>query len=124
MKTKLTKAEKRLQKVKEFLGTLNCEDIDLPYFADEDVNSFDELRDKIEDNRGFDVEIIYYSNAIEYLKNNDASLRESLGLAAEMGFTPDNLSSEILAGLLATQNARKQFNELENEITEFFDSLK
>lgn len=123
MKTKLTKAQKRLQKVKEFLGTLNCEHIDLPYFTDEDTNSFDDLRDAIESGNGFNVEVIYYSRAIEYLKENDASLKESLGLAAEMGFTPENLSSEILASLLATQNARQQFEELESEITNFFESL-
>jgi hypothetical protein len=42
-------------------------------------------------------EIIYYSKAVNYLLENDASLRESLGLANDLGFTLDNLNSETLA---------------------------
>ena len=56
----------------------------------------------------FDVEIIYYSKAIEYLKEHDASLNESLEIAAEMGFTLENLNSETLASLHAS---RKKFND-------------
>src|SRR3990167_9667183 len=107
----------RLNKIKEFLGTLKSE-IDLPYFADEDQQNFDDLRDAIEDGNGFDIEIIYYSVAIEYLKNNDASLRESLGIASDIGCEVKNLSSETLASLLASQNSRSEFEELESEINE------
>jgi len=42
-------------------------------------------------------EIIYYSKAVNYLLENDASLRESLDLANDLGFTLDNLNSETLA---------------------------
>lgn len=112
----------RLEKMQEFYSTLNCE-IDLPYFADESHESFDDLRDAIEDGGGFDVEIIYYSRAMEYLTNCDNSLCESLAIAQEMGYEPKDLSSEVLASLLASQHAREEFEELEGEISTFFDEL-
>ena len=114
----------RVQKILNELNESNCTEIDLQYFMSEDVNSFDELREAIDDGGGFDVEITYYSRAIEYLQRNDASLLESLGLASEMGFTLDNLSSEVLASLLATQNERQEFESLESELTDLFDTIE
>ena len=112
----------RLIKMNKFYNSLKTE-TSLQDFSDADHNSFDDLRNSIEENNGFDIEIIYYSRAMEYLKDNDNSLRESLQLADELGYEPKNLSSEILASLLASQNARSEFEKLENEITSFFDEL-
>jgi uncharacterized coiled-coil DUF342 family protein len=114
--------DERLDKIKEFLSTLKSE-IDLPYFANADHRNFDDLRESIQDGNGFDIEIIYYSNAIKYLSENDPSLRESLRLAHEMGYETDKLNSEILASILASENAREDFNELETEINDFFEEL-
>ena len=114
----------RVQKIEEFLKNLNTEINILDYVDTETVNSFEDVRDQIEDSNGFDIEIIYYANAIEYLSNNDPSFRESLSIAEEMGFTPGNLNSETLACLLASQNARNEFDSLESEITDFFDELE
>lgn len=116
--------ETKLEKIKSFLSTLNVKNVDLACFATGGTNSFDELRDELEDQGAFDIEIIYYSTAIEYLRDNDSSLKESLGLAHEMGYVADNLSSEILASLLASQNARNDFDELESEIETFFEELE
>lgn len=112
----------RIEKMKEFYSTLKSE-IDLPYFADEQHESFEDLEEAIQDGNGFDVEIIYYSTAIEYLSKNDNSLRESLQLAADMGYTADKLNSEILASLLASENSREEFSELKSEIEQFFEEL-
>lgn len=112
----------RLKKIKAFLSTLSSE-IDLPYFAEDDNGNFDDLYQSIEDGGGFDVEIIYYSNAMEYLSRNDNSLRESLEIAADMGYELKNLNSELLASLLASQNSRSEFSELRGEIDEFFETL-
>ena len=112
----------QLTKFKEFLRTLTSE-IDLPYFASEDTTTFEELREAIEDGSGFDIEIIYYSRAMEYLTQNDNSLNESLNIAAEMCYEPQNLNSEILASLLASRNARNEFEELKTEITNFLEEL-
>jgi len=113
----------QLEKFKEFLSKLDIENLDLPYFASEDTNTFDELRDSIEDGGGFQVEIIYYTTAMKYLTENDNSLRESLEIAANMGFELKNLNSEILASLLASEHVRQDFYEYENEITSFLEEL-
>jgi hypothetical protein len=117
-----TETATKLDRLKTFLGTLKSE-IDLPYFADEDTQTFEDLRGAIDNGGGFDIEIIYYSRAIEYLKENDSSLRESLSIAAELGYEVSNLNSEVLASLLASQNARSEFEELESEISTFLDEL-
>ena len=111
------------EKLRDFLNSLDCE-IDLAYFADSSqIETFDDLEQAIEDGNGFDVEIIYYSNAMKYLSENDASLKESLEIANDLGYEPKNLNSEILASLLASQNAREQFYELQGEIEDFLQEL-
>jgi len=113
----------RSEKIQEFLKGLHSE-IDIAYFCEnQEVNSYDDVYTAIEESNGFDIEIIY-SRAMEYLMNNDNSLRESLSIASEMGFELKNLNSETLASLLASQNAREEFSALENEITEFFNELE
>lgn len=70
----------------------------------------DELKDNIINlDMGFDVEITYYINAMNYLRDNDPSLRISLGIATEIGYEISNLSSETLASLLATRNTEEYF---------------
>lgn len=112
----------RLEKMKEFYNTLSI-DIDLAQYADESHNSYEDLRQAIEESNGFDQEIIYYASAIEFLQKNDPSLKESLELASEYGFEVGNLNSEILASLLATEYVKQDFTELESEITDFFNEL-
>lgn len=113
-------------KIEKFLSELNTE-IDVLYMVDindiDKSDAFDSIRDMIENNSGFNVEIIYYANAIEYLQKNDPSLQESLSLAHDMGYTCGNLNSETLASILASENVRNEFNELEDEINEFFENL-
>ena len=62
-----------------------------------------------------DQEIIYYSRAIEYLAENDASLVDSLALAYEHGCTIDNLNSESLATILYQHNL---LNTIEEDLTQ------
>ena len=114
----------RNEKIEEFLSNLDTE-IDILNCVDtENVNSYSDIYDQIEENQGFDVEIIYYSRAMEYLMENDNSLQESMELASQMGYEAKNINSELLASLLASQNAREEFSELENEIDEFFEELE
>lgn len=112
----------------DFLKGLNIENLCITdYISLDDIDettTFEALTEIIENNNGFDVEIIYYSRAIEYLVNNDASLKESLELANDMGLTIDNLSSEVLASLLASQNCRNEWQDLENEIESFLMALE
>lgn len=118
----------------EFLKQLqedNCLDLNdslESYLNEESFENFDQssafnsLLELIEDKSGFDKEIIYYANAIEYLKENDQSLQESLEIAAEYGYELKDLNSEILASLLKTKNIRNDFYELRYKIEEFFNN--
>ena len=116
--------ETRKEKISEFLTDLNTE-IDILSCIDIDnIRSYSDIYDQIEDNGGFDIDIIYYSRAMEYLSENDCSLNESMEIAHNMGFEPKNINSELLASLLASQQAREEFTELENEIDDFFDDLE
>ena len=114
-------------RIEDFLQNLNTE-VDVLYFVDIDNidfgNAFDSIYEMIEDNGGFNIEIIYYSRAIAFLAENDPSLHESLEIASDYGYEVQNLSSEILASLLASKLAREEFYELESEINDFFEELE
>ena len=99
------------------INFVDIEDIDLS-------DAFNSIYDMVNDKGGFDIEVIYYSNAIKYLQENDPSLNESLEIAAEYGYELKNVNSEILASLLKSQNVRDEFLEFRDEINEFFDSLE
>lgn len=49
-------------------------------------------------------EIIYYHKAMEFLMYYDNSLQNSLALAYEMGYSANDLNSELLATLLHQQH--------------------
>ncbi len=57
----------------------------------------------------WDVEIIYYSKAMEYLREHDTSLSESLEMANEFGYNLENLNSETLASLHASRKKEENF---------------
>ena len=115
------------EKIETFLRSLKTEVEIMDYINIEDIDhtdAFNSICDMISDNNGFDIEIIYYASAINYLKENDPSLRESLQIASEYGFSLDKLNSETLASLLASQNAREEFYELQDDINDFFSELE
>lgn len=115
----------RVELIEEFLKTIKVENIDIPYYVDaNDVNSYDDIYDAIDNNRGFDVDIMYYGSAMEYLRENDTSLRESLEMADELGYRPKDINSELLASLLASKNCVEEFEEYRSEIETFFEELE
>jgi hypothetical protein len=71
----------------------------------------DQLWEELNDNGFFNVEIIYYSKAMDYLRDNDISLNESLELAEEMGFNLQYINSECLASLHASHQRENKFWE-------------
>lgn len=97
-------------------SNIDVEEIDLN-------NPFDSIQELLQENGDFDIEIMYYTEAIEYLRKNDPSLRNSLEIAATMGFSVKNLTSEKLASLLASEEAKEEFSNLKNEIEDFFNNL-
>ena len=116
---------KRSEKIEKFFREeIKMNHIDIMYYVDaESVNSLNDVYESIDEKNGFDVEIIYYRDAMEYLMERDTSLRESLEIAHEYGYTADNINSELLASLLASRECREEFMSYEDEITEFFNSL-
>jgi hypothetical protein len=76
-----------------------------------------------EDRQITDEEVIYYGVAMEYLKENDPSLRESLDIAMEYGFDGNNLSSETLASLLKSRNNETDFIDALEEIQNQIENL-
>ncbi len=71
-----------------------------------------------------DTDIIYYSNAIEYLQENDQSLWESLEIASDYGYETKDLNSELLASLLATKNNEEDYSKFIDEVVEFVNDLE
>ncbi len=72
--------------------------------------------DDVDERDWFSGDVIYYSKAIEYLAENDPSLQESIGLAAEMGWCLEDINSENLASLLATEVIVQEWYENKDEI--------
>ena len=88
-----------------------------------DFTDVNDLFEDLQTNGYFNEEIIYYSNAINYLKENDASLSESLEIAAEFGYTTENLNSELLATLHASQKKENTFYEdIAPELEQIFNN--
>jgi len=114
---------KNYKKIEKLLSRIDI-DCDLSELSDVNIKTFEELRDYLQEQGLFDVEIIYYSNAMEYLSEYDPSLRTSLELAYDLGYTLENedIASEILASLLASQRLKEDFQELQNEIEELLEN--
>jgi hypothetical protein len=96
-------------------------EIDIDYFLNgyetgQDVNNSDDLYEIIQDAGGFEIDIIYYSKAMKYLSENDASLSESIEIASDMGYSTENINSELLASLHASQKVREDFYSITDEI--------
>ena len=121
----------RTEKIEAFLNSLDAKieinDNLINYVDIEEIeisDAFNSIFDMVQDNNGFDIDIIYYSNAIKYLQENDASLMESLEIAEEYGYELKNLNSEVLASLLASRNSQESFYDVRDEIEEFFAELE
>jgi hypothetical protein len=91
------------------------------YATKGEFKDFDDFYEDLENKGFFEEEIIYYYKAISYLKENDPSLRESLDIAEEFGYTVENINSELLATLLASNDVREAFFEYEKEIKNSYD---
>ena len=117
-----TKQEKQIDDLIKLFDDYLPE-IDIDYFLngyeiDEDINDSDDLCEIIENNDGFNIDIIYYSKAMKYLSENDASLSESVEIASDMGYSTENLNSELLASLHASQKVREDFYSITDKIDE------
>ena len=99
------------QITKEELNTLDylC-DLDINYIL-EDCEDIEEVREAVIQMIQ-EEEIIYYNNAIGFLKEEDQSLRESLDIAQEYGYSIENINSELLATLLSQSRMMDEVEDL------------
>jgi len=61
---------------------------------------------------------------MEYLINNDTSLNESMSIAAELGYSVENIDSELLATLLFKQELREELPEAIEELRDILESVE
>ena len=104
----------------EVLNALETK-IELSYLYENNI-TFEELEERVEAYI-FEQEIIYYSQAIAYLKEEDSSLNESLQLAIEYGFTLDNLNSETLATLLYQSKLQEEWHSIKDSLEDYINSI-
>ena len=97
----------------------------LPDYLDEDdiedINDVDDLYNDLDNDEAFNIDIIYYSRAMTYLSENDFSLSESIEIAVQHGYSLENINSELLASLHASQKARDDFHGITDEIDEILN---
>lgn len=90
-----------LEKIEEkySLG-IDIEEIENLLIENPYPDTLNEICEKICEDNVNNEEIIYYSNAMKFLSENDPSLTDSLSIANEYGYNLEDLNSEILATLL------------------------
>jgi hypothetical protein len=109
------------EKFKNFCDTLSLNFLDLYEHFNDNMESYEELQEAVEN---AEHDIIYYSEAIRFLKDNDPSLKESLELADTLSYSVKQLNSEILASLLFRDKVLNELHTNEDEIREFFDNYE
>lgn len=125
-----------LEKIKEIIKdnekNYDFNDYILNYCKDDELETIKDGQDlenyleSLNDDRQItDVEVIYYAVAMEYLINNDNSLRESIDIAIEYGYQLKNINSELLATLLKSQNNLNDYQKfVENCVKDFENYLQ
>tara|TARA_R110002020_G_scaffold424738_1_gene633983 strand:+ start:190 stop:555 length:366 start_codon:yes stop_codon:yes gene_type:complete len=88
------------------------------------IEDFNSLYDALDDLCFFNVDIIYYHRAIDYLKEKDPSLHRSLQIAQEFDYELKNINSELLASLLATNKLIDTFLTYEEDINNTLENYK
>lgn len=94
---------------------------DVSFDMDEDeISSADDVITYIED-KIYEIEVIYYANAMKILMEYDPSLQESMGFADEMGLSCKDINSELLATLLCQGWAKQDLYDITDDIEEVVD---
>ena len=116
-----TQTENKTETKLNLLENLWIENLNIVDFIEHDfeyIRNADDLYEELESNEAFNIDIIYYSRAMTYLSENDFSLSESIEIAVQHGYSLENINSELLASLHASQKAREDFWRCKNDINE------
>ncbi len=120
MKTQI-EIENKTETKLNLLENIYIENLNIVEFIEHDfeyIRNADDLYEELDSNDAFNIDIIYYNRAIEYLSEHDASLSESMGIAVEHGCSLENINSELLASLHASEKARIDFWRCKDDINE------
>lgn len=116
--------------IKEEEKNYDFNDYLLNYVKEEDIETCEDsidVKDLFEKaNEDEDItrtDVIYYSNAMEYLQENDNSLTESIEIASEYWYDIKAINSELLASLLKSKNNLDDFNTFLDDLETFIDNL-
>tara|TARA_R110002050_G_scaffold138069_2_gene261790 strand:- start:778 stop:1161 length:384 start_codon:yes stop_codon:yes gene_type:complete len=123
MKTQTETTENKTETKLNLLENIYIEDINIVDFIGcdidiEDIKNANELYNELDNNHAFNIDIIYYNRAMKYLFENDSSLSESIEIAVDMGYSLENINSELLASLHASEKARRDFWRCKDDINE------
>ena len=116
-----TQTENKTETKLNLLENLWIENLNIVDFIEHDfeyIRNADDLYEELESNEAFNIDIIYYSRAMTYLSENDFSLSESIEIAVQHGYSLENINSELLASLHASQKARDDFWRCKDDINE------
>jgi len=114
-----TETENKTETKLNLLENLYIENLNIVDFIEHDfeyIRNADDLYFELESNDAFNIDIIYYNRAMKYLSENDSSLSESIQIAVDMGYSLENINSETLASLHASQKARNDFWLIKDDI--------
>lgn len=89
-----------------------------------DTLSYGTVMNWLEEMNFFEVEFVYYYDAMEYLAKEDNSLMFAVGYAVEQGYSLENMNSVVLATIHATTTFKNEFEEAEYKIDDLFDEVR
>ena len=119
--TGTTEAETKLNLLDDLFNDY-LDDICVSDYLDDDeiqdINDAEDLYTELINSDAFNIEIIYYSRAMDYLSENDFSLSESIDIAVELGYSLEDINSELLATLHASEKVKEDFWLIKNDIDE------
>lgn len=69
----------------------------------------------------YETEVIYYNEAMRILSECDNSLKESLEIAEEQGFTISDINSELLATFILQNRMLESLADITDELESIFN---
>jgi len=107
----------------EIKHSIEIDTVPYEYYDDlEDAKDFESYFEELEEST-YQIECIYYRNAMKYLAEYDTSLNESLEIASDMGYGVENLNSELLATLLMQRKELEALYDAKDDLEDLYDEF-
>lgn len=115
--------EQLVLEINNILYELELSDIVQEHIDDFIDLDFDKFIEKVKETISNEC-FVYNSEAIKYLMRHDASLKQSLDIANDLGYKLDNLDSIILANLLYQHMLYEQLNDNKDKLKELKNKIE